>query len=180
MVKVILVGIRMIISAIIAIIAYRYTLIYNLHMFQLNGYKNKEHINWLKKYKKRQWVLGVALILGALDIALPGVITDIISLLWFFLIVVVYQALCGMSQKKPLKYTARVKRLVAAVIVLDVILFLAAAAFFAWRGGLFGAFSENSAAFGRLLLYDTFYNGYFTVARIDGLLLMIVGLKFIR
>ena len=86
MVKVILVGIRMIISAIIAIIAYRYTLIYNLHMFQLNGYKNKEHINWLKKYKKRQWVLGVALILGALDIALPGVITDIISLLWFFLI----------------------------------------------------------------------------------------------
>ncbi len=179
MTKVILVGIRMIISAIAAIIAYRYTLIYNLHMFQLNGYKNKEHINWLKKYKKRQWVLGAALVLGALDIALPGAVTDMITLLWFFLIVVVYQALCGMSQKKPLVYTARVKRLVAAVIALDVILFFAAVAFMAWRSGLFNAISVSSGAFGRLLLYDTFYNGYFTVARIDGLLLIIVGFKFI-
>ena len=29
---------------------------YNLHMFQLNGYKNGEHINWLKK-NIRQFIL---------------------------------------------------------------------------------------------------------------------------
>ena len=26
-----------------------YVMRYNLHMFQLNGYKNPEHVSWMKK-----------------------------------------------------------------------------------------------------------------------------------
>ena len=41
--------IRVLIAVVLAVPAYFYTMRYNMHMFQQNGYKNKEHIHWLKK-----------------------------------------------------------------------------------------------------------------------------------
>ena len=41
--------IRVLIAVVLAVPAYFYTMRYNIHMFQQNGYKNKEHLHWLKK-----------------------------------------------------------------------------------------------------------------------------------
>ncbi|MBO4901148.1 MAG: UDP-N-acetylmuramoyl-tripeptide--D-alanyl-D-alanine ligase [Lachnospiraceae bacterium] len=115
--------------------AYVYALKYNLHMFQLNGYKNAEHITWLRRFKKRQWVLYAGLVLGALWIIFRKPVTaDIVMWLWIVLIAVVFRALCNMSVKKKLVWTARVKRLAASIIVLDLLViaavFILTAAFF--------------------------------------------------
>ena len=55
--------IRTIITILLAIPAFCLTLRYNMHMFQLNGYKNGEHVNWLKKNIRMQWVLIYGIIL---------------------------------------------------------------------------------------------------------------------
>ncbi len=112
---------RILISAGLGVIAYIYALRYNLHMFQLNGYKNGEHVVWLRRYRKRQWVLYAAVPLGVLWVILRGSpAADMVMWLWTVLIIVVFRALCGMSAKKKLVYTARVKRLTACVIIVDV------------------------------------------------------------
>ena len=49
--------IRTLIVAVLSVFAFFLTMRYNMHMFQLNGYKNGEHINWLKKNIKQQWIL---------------------------------------------------------------------------------------------------------------------------
>ena len=41
--------IRVLIAVVLAVPAYFYTMRYNIHMFQQNGYKNKEHLHWLKR-----------------------------------------------------------------------------------------------------------------------------------
>jgi len=46
-----------ILCAVLTLPAFLYVLRYNLHMFQLNGYKNGEHIHWLKKNVSRQYLL---------------------------------------------------------------------------------------------------------------------------
>lgn len=112
--------IRISISIVLGVWAYVYALKYNLHMFQLNGYKNAEHMVWLKKYRKRQWVLCAGLVLGILWVIFRmSMAADIVMWLWTVLIIVVFRALCGMSAKKKLVYTARVKRLMACIIIAD-------------------------------------------------------------
>ncbi len=125
MADIIIMLIRILISVSLGVWAYKYTLKYNLHMFQLNGYKNAEHMVWLKRYRKRQWVLYAGLMLGILWIVLRGSLAaDIVMWLWTVLIIVVFRALCGMSAKKKLVYTARVKRLMACIIILDALIVL--------------------------------------------------------
>ncbi|MCR5596267.1 MAG: UDP-N-acetylmuramoyl-tripeptide--D-alanyl-D-alanine ligase [Lachnospiraceae bacterium] len=115
--------IRTVITLILSVIAYIYCIRYNLHMFQLNGYKNREHMSWLHKYMKRQWVLYAGILLSVISIFLGrSVAADIPVWLWLMLIIVVYRALNGMSVKKKLVYTARVKRLTACIIVTDIII----------------------------------------------------------
>ena len=54
-------------------VAFALILRYNLHMFQLNGYKNKEHLPWLKKNEGKQRLLWFFLLGGILiDVLLMG------------------------------------------------------------------------------------------------------------
>ena len=110
--------IRTVITCLISAYAIFITMRYNMHMFQLNGYKSGEHINWLKKNLRMQWVLVAALILGALRIFVNHIAVDIIIWLWLWLVIVVYRAMRRMKAKKKLVYTARVKRMLVTMAVL--------------------------------------------------------------
>lgn len=141
--------------------AYILSLRYNMHMFQLNGYKNKEHFNRYKKNVRKQWILIFAFALGAIRLAIStaasyialnftftefmnmpfldylssdggrklrvlgiiGNVLEVICLITLLLIIFVYKAHKNLNKKKNLVYTARVKRLIATIIVSDLIIF---------------------------------------------------------
>ena len=123
MTAIVIMAVRIAVSLALTIYAYTYALKYNLHMFQLNGYKNSEHLVWIRRYAKRQWVLYAGILFGILWVIFRrSMVMDVIMWLWIALIIVVFRALCGMSAKKKLVYTARVKRLTATVIITDILL----------------------------------------------------------
>ena len=110
--------VRTVITAVLAAYAIFITMRYNMHMFQLNGYKNGEHIRWLGKTIRMQWVLIAALILGVARFFITHIALDIV--IWFFLwlIIVVYRALRRMKAKKKLVYTKRVIRMIVCMVIL--------------------------------------------------------------
>ena len=57
--------ITMILALVTAIPAALLTARYNLHMFQLMGYKNMEHVGWIRKNWKKQALLIPNGILGS-------------------------------------------------------------------------------------------------------------------
>ena len=124
--------IRTLIAAVLAVPAFYLTFRYNMHMFQLNGYKNGEHINWLKKNIRQQWLLVFGILLGVLRIVLPVLALDIVEYLTLLLIFVVYRAMKHMKSKKKLVYTARVKRMMATDLILTAVCVAAVAWFVGW------------------------------------------------
>ncbi len=117
--------VRTVLTALLCIPACYYALRYNMHMFQQNGYKNKEHRKWLMAHARMQWVLVYGALLGILRIFLPALWIDILLWLTLLLIWVVYRAMCRMSTKKKFVVTPRVRRMfvtcgicAAAVLVL--------------------------------------------------------------
>jgi len=129
--------VRTVITDLLAAYAIFITMRYNMHMFQLNGYKNGEHIKWLKKNLRMQWVLIAALILGTLRIFVDHIAVDIVIWLMLWLIIVVYRAMRRMKAKKKLVYTARVKRMLVTMVIL-IAAGLTAAALFSHRDILTG------------------------------------------
>ncbi|MCR5458685.1 MAG: UDP-N-acetylmuramoyl-tripeptide--D-alanyl-D-alanine ligase [Acetatifactor sp.] len=128
--------IRTVIAAILAIPAYCYALRYNMHMFQLNGYKNDEHPKWLKKNLRQQWLLVFTGILGILRILaslLPDGIgrgialwtTDVLAILTLLLVRLVYRAMKRLNTKSKFNYTPRVKRMITTIAVITGIVLLA-------------------------------------------------------
>ena len=128
--------IRTVIAAILAIPAYCYALRYNMHMFQLNGYKNDEHPKWLKKNLRQQWLLVFTGILGILRILaslLPDGIgrgialwtTDVLAILTLLLVRLVYRAMKRLNTKSKFNYTPRVKRMITTITVITGIVLLA-------------------------------------------------------
>ena len=127
---------RTIIAAVLAIPAYAYALRYNMHMFQLNGYKNDEHPKWLKKNLRRNWLLVFTGVLGLLRI-LAGLLPDgifrgialwtldVLAILTLLLVRLVYRAMKRLNTKSKFNYTARVKRMITTIVVLTVIVLLA-------------------------------------------------------
>ena len=131
--------IRTIIAVLLAIPAYCYALRYNMHMFQLNGYKNDEHPKWLKKNLRQQWLLVFTgalglfrILLSALQMLCDGsilgsilgvliVITDVLCYLDLYLVFLVYRAMKRLNTKSKFNYTARVKRMIATIVVLTAI-----------------------------------------------------------
>ncbi len=109
--------IRLIITAILFIPAFMLALRYNIHMFQLNGYKNNEEIAWLKKNIRKQWILIFALALGILRIFFPVVVLDVLCWITLWLIYLVFRAHKNLNTKKKLVYTARVKRLITTIAI---------------------------------------------------------------
>ncbi|MCR5358059.1 MAG: UDP-N-acetylmuramoyl-tripeptide--D-alanyl-D-alanine ligase [Lachnospiraceae bacterium] len=111
--------IRTIITFILFIPAFFLAMRHNMHMFQLNGYKNGEHLNRLKKNLRPQWLLIFALVTGILRLIFPVTGLDILSWLTLLLIILVYNAMRRLNTKKKLVYTARVKRMIATMIVVE-------------------------------------------------------------
>ena len=115
--------IRVLIAVVLAVPAYFYTMRYNMHMFQQNGYKNKEHLHWLKKKFRLQWILYFGLALGIVTCVFPYLALEIFEYLVLFVIIVVYRAMKRMNTKKKLVYTARVKRLLTTELILTAAVF---------------------------------------------------------
>lgn len=113
--------IRTIIAAILSLYAFFLTMRHNMHMFQLNGYKNDEHINWIRKNLRQQWILGFGMVLGIIRVIFPVLALDIIIYLTLLLIVLVYRAMKRLHTKKKLVYTPRVKRMIAAIGIISCI-----------------------------------------------------------
>ena len=121
--------IRTIIAAFLSIYVLFLTMRHNMHMFQLNGYKNDEHIHWIKKNLRQQWLLGFGFVLGIIRCFLPFLAVDVIIFMTLLLIIPVYIALHGLNNKKKLVYTARVKRMLVTIIVLIVAIICLVAVF---------------------------------------------------
>lgn len=92
------------------------TMRHNMHMFQLNGYKNDEHINWIKKNLRQQWLLGLGLVLGVSRLFCQSLFLDIFIYITLYLEILVYRAMRRLHTKKPIVYTARVKRMILTII----------------------------------------------------------------
>ena len=93
-----------------------------LHMLQLNGYKTPEHSWWMKKNFKR-YICPLVLFAGqflmlATDYNIPLLIVFIVCNAVIALI-----NKPGKTFKKPLKYTARVKRMMVTFFILVAIMF---------------------------------------------------------
>ena len=108
--------------AVLTLPAFLYVLRYNLHMFQLNGYKNGEHIHWLKKNVSRQYLLILIGISGVLSMCLPGIVTLLLQTATVLICMKYYLYLKKTNTKKKLVYTARVKRLILTDSILVILL----------------------------------------------------------
>ena len=129
-----------ILCSVLTLPAFLYVLRYNLHMFQLNGYKNGEHIHWLKKNVSRQYLLILIWISGILSMCLPGIVTLFLQAACALICMKYYLYLKKTNTKKKLVYTARVKRLILTDSIL-VILLLVLTGVFLGVGRIAGAFA---------------------------------------
>lgn len=111
-----------ILCTVLTLPAFLYVLRYNLHMFQLNGYKNGEHIHWLKKNVSRQYLLILIGISGILSMCLPGIVTLFLQAACALICMKYYLYLKKTNTKKKLVYTARVKRLILTDSILMILL----------------------------------------------------------
>ncbi|MCR4796951.1 MAG: UDP-N-acetylmuramoyl-tripeptide--D-alanyl-D-alanine ligase [Lachnospiraceae bacterium] len=125
--------IRTLIAAAFFAPAYFYALRHNMHMFQLNGYKNGEHLSWIKKNIRRQWILIFAILLGITRLFVKPLALDVFICFTLYIIFVVYRALNRMSTKKKLVYTPRVKRMLFTIGILSVIGTATIWAVFGWE-----------------------------------------------
>lgn len=129
-----------ILCAVLTLPAFLYVLRYNLHMFQLNGYKNGEHIHWLKKNVSRQYLLILIGISGILSMCLPHIVTLLLQTAAALICMKYYLYLKKTNTKKKLVYTARVKRLILTDSIL-VILLLVLTGVFLGVSRIAGAFA---------------------------------------
>ncbi len=106
-----------------------------IHMFQLNSYKPKVQLKWLKENARGFFaghlaIAAVGIVCGVLSVVLPmsSVMQGFLCLLISAALLASALAMKPIPAKIPLKYTARVKRL---IFTLAVIYILPAAALFA-------------------------------------------------
>lgn len=109
--------ITMILALVTAIPAALLTARYNLHMFQLMGYKNMEHVGWIRKNWKKQALLIPNGILGIVALICPHGVTMILLILWNLVLCKYYAYLRKSNTKKKLVYTMRVRRQVATDVI---------------------------------------------------------------
>lgn len=110
------------IAAALTVPAYYLILRYNLHMFQLNGYKNGEHAAWLKKNGGRQLILLFLLITGLVNIIFPNIPVLILQAVIVCICIRYYFYLKKTNAKKKLVFTNRVKRLILTDVLISLLL----------------------------------------------------------
>ncbi len=108
-------------AAVLSIAAFFPVLRHNLHMFQLNGYKNDEHLSWIRKNIRQQWLLFFGILAGFLRLFIQSRLLNILIILTLIMEILVYRALQRLNNKVPLKYTPRVKRLIFTDILLSLL-----------------------------------------------------------
>lgn len=101
---------------------------YNLQMFQQNGYKNGEFWSWLIKNDARQRFLIVVLLDACVMTFFTHPIVDLVCLIiaipWTIAIIFTYALYWRTETKKKLVVTARVKRLIATIVIVYAVLFV--------------------------------------------------------
>lgn len=112
---------------------------YGAHMFQLNSYKTGEHLAWMKKNPSASAKHIVSLVFSILFSAFAFlfgankiIICVILGVFSLAYLIFAITSLPHKNEKTPLKYTSRIKRLLATYIFV-VALFGAVVAFFAAR-----------------------------------------------
>ncbi|MBE5937834.1 MAG: UDP-N-acetylmuramoyl-tripeptide--D-alanyl-D-alanine ligase [Lachnospiraceae bacterium] len=95
---------------------------YNLHMFQLNGYKNDEQFHWLIINKGKQALLILVAVMAAILFFVCNVVTVIISIIIMLIVLKYYTFLRSVNTKKKLVYTMRVRRLIVSDVILSAII----------------------------------------------------------
>lgn len=111
-----------IISMICMLPTFGLVLRYNLHMFQLNGYKNKEHITWLRKNKGKQGLLVLVGIAGVIALIIPSRWSLAAEIIIWLIVCRYYIYLRKVHTKKNLVYTKRVQRQILTDIIVNVII----------------------------------------------------------
>lgn len=114
--------IRTIITGILCLLAYLYTLQHNMHMFQLNGYKNNEQRSWLNKNLRQQWTLPWCFVLGIATLFIDFLAWDIWAWINLLLVALEFRALNKLNTKKKFVYTPRVKRMIVTNLLVAVII----------------------------------------------------------
>ena len=101
---------------------------YNLQMFQQNGYKNGEFWSWLIKNDARQRFLTVVLLDACVMTFFQHPVVDLVCLIiaipWTIAIIFTYALYWRTETKKKLVVTARVKRLIATIVIVYAVLFV--------------------------------------------------------
>ena len=119
-----------IISLVLTIPALWYASRFNMHMLQLNTYLNNEHFDWMNDNLKKIWLLFALTFVGVLQICFQSVALDIISWVFIVLTLVIFRAMRRIYSKKPLHFTARVKRMFITDYLLCAIVIAITYAFF--------------------------------------------------
>ena len=114
------------IYAAVALTAIIFTGLRELHMLQLNGYKTPEHSWWMKKNFKR-YILPLTLFVTQYVLCFTGVVSTIgrvlIGLFCCLNVIFIIANKPGKKFKKPLVYTARVKRMMTTFFILIAVYF---------------------------------------------------------
>jgi len=111
-----------IILTLISLVTYFYVLRYNMHMFQLNGYKNGEHFNWIKKNSGKERLLILEGLYGILLLFLCNIVTLIIGILIQLIVIKYYLYLKRSNTKKKLVYTKRVQRMIISDVIISLLI----------------------------------------------------------
>lgn len=118
-----------IIYAVIALTATVFLGLREFHMLQLNGYKTPEHSRWMKKNARRYILPAVLFIAQFLLIPFQhkkGLAATLIIVLCFFNAIIALLNKPGKKFKKPLVYTARMKRMMITFGILIAIFYVLA------------------------------------------------------
>lgn len=121
-----------IVVSIVMLPAFLLVMRYNMHMFQLNGYFNGEHRNWLKQKHGKQRSLLFLCVFGVLSAVFPTALPLMALLVTALVVWRYYQFLKKINTKKNIVYTHRVQRMIGADIVLAVVIAVAAV----WGSGI--------------------------------------------
>lgn len=95
------------------------------HMLQLNGYKTPEHSWWMKK-NYRRYIFPAALFVLQFVLLITGATLPVLIGFTAFNLSFAVLNKPGKKFKKPLKYTARVKRMMITFFILIALIFAAA------------------------------------------------------
>ena len=116
-----------IIYAVISLTATVFLGLREFHMLQLNGYKTPEHSRWMKKNARRYILPAVLFVVQfALLFLHGGAAVALIIVLSLFNIIIGLLNKPGKKFKKPLVYTARMKRMMVTFCILVAVYYVIA------------------------------------------------------